>query len=252
VARLNVTGPEPTRPRRNFSLRIAPRQPPHRFPVLMWGVWDPREVLKEMGRLKQIGFNHVFGVGADNQEIWKAEADAPPKKNKNESRPRAGDAATVTNQAPADEALANDMTIVATSRRRAMLTSQREFQRASIARAPYKKEPDRFDVCGLIPKIGEFLLQRRGFVPRTYGRFRLRRALLHTEVRDNVELCSKARPSRRSTRRQAATFRRRPSIEGRRYYHAIPGFLGRPRHPRQPPVYVFYRWFWRRATAGTA
>ena len=56
MARLHVAGPEPYQTQEECSVRIVPRQPPHQFPVLMWGIWDPREVLKEMGRLKRDRF----------------------------------------------------------------------------------------------------------------------------------------------------------------------------------------------------
>ena len=82
----------------------------------MWGISDPREVLKEMGRLKQIGFNHVLGLGANVWEIWKAGKPTAPT-----------DAETVAQTKHLlDEALANDMTIVATLTPASMLASQRD------------------------------------------------------------------------------------------------------------------------------
>ena len=99
---LRIGGPAPYQSREESTVRIVAR-PAHRFPVLMWGVCSPEGVLKEMGRLKHIGFNHVLGIQADNQKIWDA------------GRPtEAGDPDTVvqTNHM-LDEALANEMTIVA-------------------------------------------------------------------------------------------------------------------------------------------
>ncbi len=40
AARLHVAGPEPYQSQEEFPVRIVPRQPPHRFPVLMWGIWQ--------------------------------------------------------------------------------------------------------------------------------------------------------------------------------------------------------------------
>jgi hypothetical protein len=236
TARLHVAGPEPYQTQEECSVRIAPRQPPHQFPVLMWGIWDPREVLKEMGRLKQIGFNHVLGLGADNREIWKV------------GKPTAAaDAETVAQTKHLlDEALANDMTVVAALSPASTLAGQGEFQRVDRKGQPYKKEPDQIGVCGLIPKIGEFCYNVGASVAQTYGRFpAFGAALLHTEVRDNDDLCFHKHDFEAFRKASGSDIPSEVVYHNGVDYHAIPGFPADRVISDNHPLYVFYRWFWK-------
>ncbi len=236
VVRLNTAGPKPYQIREEFPLRIAPRQPPQRFPVLMWGIWDPQEVRKEMGRLKQIGFNHVLGVGADNRKIWEA------------GKPiAAADAETVAQtKRLLDEALANDMTIMAALSPAATLAGRREFQRVDRKGQPYKKEPDRLGVCGLIPEIGAFCYNVGASVAQTYGRFpAFGAALLHTEVRDNDDLCFHKYDFEAFRKTSGSDIPAEVVYYNGVDYHAIPGFPVDRVIPDNHPLYAFYRWFWK-------
>ena len=123
VARVSVTGANGYQSREESTVRIVPRQPPHRFPVLMWGVGSPEGVLKEMGRLKEIGVNHVLGLGADDEKIW--EAGRPTVAAKPET--------VAQTKHLLDEGLANDMTIVAS------LSPGRFLSRE--ARVPARRSP---------------------------------------------------------------------------------------------------------------
>ncbi len=236
VARLSIAGPKRYESQEDFSVRIVPRQPPHRFPVLMWGVGSPDGVLKEMDRLKQIGFNHVLGLGADNREIWKV------------GKPTAAaDAETVAQTKHLlDEALANDMTVVAALSPASTLAGRREFQRVDRKGQPYKKEPDRLGVCGLIPKIGEFCYNVGASVAQTYGRFpAFGAALLHTEVRDNDDLCFHKHDFEAFRKASGSDIPSEVVYHNGVDYHAIPGFPADRVIPDNHPLYVFYRWFWK-------
>ena len=61
-----------------FPIWIVARSRPHRLPVVMWGVYRPSEVDKDMERLKRIGFTHVLGLSAQYQKIWNAGKVTPP------------------------------------------------------------------------------------------------------------------------------------------------------------------------------
>jgi hypothetical protein len=234
LARLSVAGPEPYRSQEEFSLRIVPRQPPHRFPVLMWGVGSPDGVLKEMERLKQIGFNHVLGLTADNQKIWEA------------GKPIAADKPETVAQTKhmLDEALANDMTIVASLSPASTLFDQPEFQRVDRQGQPLKVKLH--DVCGLIPRIQTFCYNVGASMAQTYGDFpAFGAAMLHTEVRDRAELCFHPRDQE--------AFRKASGIdvppEARSHwglpYRKIHGFPTDHVIPDDYPLYVFYRWYWK-------
>ncbi|MFQ6098066.1 MAG: LamG-like jellyroll fold domain-containing protein, partial [Armatimonadota bacterium] len=55
-ARVDLGDAQPDSCEESFPIIIAPRKPSHRMPVLMWGVYGAENVLKEMERLKRIGF----------------------------------------------------------------------------------------------------------------------------------------------------------------------------------------------------
>ena len=42
------------------------------MPVVMWGVYDAGDVLKELPRLKHLGFTHCLGFSADDAHIFEA------------------------------------------------------------------------------------------------------------------------------------------------------------------------------------
>ncbi len=234
TARLNIAGPEPYQSQEEFSVRIVPRQPPHRFPVLMWGVGSPEGVLREMGRLKEIGFNHVLGLGADVRKIW--EAGKPTA---------AADAETVAQtKHMLDEALANDMTIVASLSPASMLIDKPEFQRVDRQGHPYKTK--RPDVCGLIPQVGEFCYNVGASVATTYGGFpAFGAAMLHTEVRDGADLCFHKHDL--EAFRKASGIDVPPEARSRwgLPYRKIADFPADHVIPDDYPFYVFYRWYWK-------
>ena len=144
AARISVAGPEPYESQEELTVRIVPRQPPYRFPVLMWGGYSPQETIKEMPRLREIGFNHVLGVDVDTRRSGKP-ADRPP----------AGTPASIAEtKHMLDEALANDMTIVASLSPASTLFDDPEFSRVDRQGRP--RQAKNHDVCGLIPRIQQF------------------------------------------------------------------------------------------------
>lgn len=232
--RLSVPGPEPFQSEERFSVRIVGRRPPDRFPVLMWGVGSPEGVRKEMARLKRIGFNHVLGFGADYARIWEA------------GKP--GEAASAEMVAATrrmlDEALAHEMSIVASLSPGAWAAAKPALQRVDRKGQPYKgKRPD---VCGLFPEVQQFCYNVGASVVHSYGRFpAFQAAMLHTEVRDHANLCFHAH--------DLAAFRKHAGIDvppeatGRHgvHYTRLAGFPAARVIADEHPLYVFYRWYWK-------
>jgi len=232
--RLSVPGAEPFQSEEHFPVRIVARRPPDRFPVLMWGVGSAEGVLKEMPRLKRIGFNHVLGLGADYARIW--EAGKPGQAAAPEVR-----AATCR---MLDEALANDMSIVASLSPGSWAATKPALRRVDRTGKPYNtKTPD---VCGLFPEVQQFCYNVGASVVNSYGGFpAFQAAMLHTEVRDHANLCFHAHD--RDAFRKYAGMDVPPQAASRHgvHYSRLPGFPASRVIPDEHPLYVFYRWYWK-------
>ncbi len=234
MVRLDVPGPETFQSEERFPVRIVARRPPDRFPVVMWGVGSPEGVLRELGRLKRIGFNHVLGFGADYARIW--EAGKPTE--------AASPEVVATTRRMLDEALAQEMTIVASLAPGRWAARNPAFQRVDRKGQPYQtKTPD---VCGLFPQVQQFCYNVGASVANSYGGFpAFQAAMLHTEVRDHANLCF--HPHDRAAFRNSAGLDVPPEVGNRHgvQYTRLPGFPASRVIPDDHPLYVFYRWFWK-------
>ncbi len=99
---------------------VVPRPKPHRMPVVLWGLGGTESVLKEMSRVKDLGFTHCLGLGLDYGAVWEQGAEAPATTPEGL---RAG-------RDLLDTALANDLGIVAS-------VSPGRWLKMSKAGAPY-------------------------------------------------------------------------------------------------------------------
>jgi len=230
AACLAVAGPEPYRSEQSFTVQIVPRRPPHRFPVLMWGVYG--NLTDETERLKRIGFTHVLGVGADYGKIF--EAGGPTEAAAPESVRQTKHAL--------DEALAADLGVVASLSPGSAMRGREEFQRIDRNGKPYGRE----DICGLFPDLEQFCYNVGASVARTYGRFpALEAAMIHTEVRDHANPCFHEH-DREAFRKQAG-IDVPPEVAGRSGvdYTKLPDFPADRVIPDDHPIYVYYRWYWK-------
>lgn len=234
AARLVVSGKEAYESREEFTIQIAPRKTPHQFPVLMWGVGSPEAVLKEINRLKEIGFTHVLGFGADYGRIWEAGKPTEPAKS---------DAVRQTRHM-LDQALAQQITIAASLSPGHWLASKREFQRVDRTGQPYKtKTPD---VCGLFPEVQQYCYNVGASVVQSYGEFpAFGAALLHTEVRDHATLCF--HPHDLEAMRKACGIELPQQIGSRNgvLYTRLADFPASRVIPDNHPLYLYYRWYWK-------
>jgi len=232
TARLSVAGPKSYDSEESFAIRIVPRRLPHRFPVVMWGVYSPANVLKEIDRLKRIGFTHVIGLSADYGKIWK------------ESKPMeaAKPGSVEQTKRMLDEALANGLSIVASLSPGSFMRRQDKFLRVDRKGKPYKRK----DICGLFPELRPFCHNVGASVARTYGAFpAFQAALLHTEVRDHAAPCFHAHD--RAAYRKHAETDIPPEVTSRWgvHYSRLRGFPSSRVIPDDHPIYRYYLWYWK-------
>jgi len=231
-ARLILPAPNPIEGVESFRLTIVPRQPPHRFPVLMWGVYGSQSVAKEADRLKQIGFTHVLGLGADYGKIWK---EGKP------TLPGTPEAVASTRQM-LDLALANDITIVASLSPGHHLRDVDRFLRITRNGKPY----DREDICGLFPEIPPFCENVGVSVARAYSGYpAFQAALIHTEVRDGAQLCFHEHD--RAAYRKATGLDIPPTVTTKYGVRNADqkDLPGSRVIPDDHPIYRYYQWFWK-------
>jgi len=232
-AKLTTVEPEPYTTGDSFSLRLVARRPPHQFPVLMWGIEG--SVPQEIERLKQIGFTHVLGLGADAGKIWEAGQPTDP------ARPEV----MASTKQTLDLALAHDLTLVASLSPGSELPSREEFLRVN---RQGEKLGGRADVCGLFPQIPTYCYNVGASMAQGYGHFpAFGAALVHTEVRDGANCCF--HPHDLDAFRTATGLELPPEVEAKWgvEYGKLPGFPQSRAIPDNHPIYLYYRWYW---TAG--
>lgn len=229
VAKLRLKQAETYETEEAFTVRIVPRKPPHRFPVLMWGIYGG--VSKETERLKRIGFTHVLGLGADYGKIW--EAGEPVEAGKPDD--------VAERKRMLDEALANDLGVAASLSPGHALSRRPELLRVDRQGKPYEK-----DICALAPGLEKYCYNVGASVAQTYGHFpSFSAALAHTEVRDSARPCFHAHDL--EAFRKEAGFDVPPEAVSRRGvdYTKLAGFPADRVIPDDHPLYVYYRWYWK-------
>lgn len=143
---------------------------PERMPVIMWGASGG-----EISRLKDIGFTHFIGLGADYGEMWHQKKVAPPAKPE----------VIAKNRAMLDEALANGLEVVASLSPAHVLESETKNLRVDRAGKPYARQ----DICALLPDFASFFQVVGMSVGKAYGDHpAFTTALIDTEVRDNSQV----------------------------------------------------------------
>ncbi|MCX7047226.1 MAG: hypothetical protein NTX50_17275 [Candidatus Sumerlaeota bacterium] len=215
-----------------FDVRIVLRRLPQ-FPVLMWGIY--RDALDEAPLLKEMGFTHVLGLGADYDRIWKAgvatEPDTPER--------------VAAHKKMLDECLAQGISVSASLSPGGWLRGKPEFLRVNQKGQP-PTDKKKADICGLFPEIPVFCRNVGESVGKAYGAFpAFSGALIHTEVRDQASPCFHQHD--REAFRKASGFDIPPGVAGSRgvEYSKIAGFPKDRVIPDQYPPLVYYRWYWK-------
>ncbi len=230
VARLDLLQPPGETLEERLAIRLMPRRPPNQFPVLMWGIYGG--VDEEADRLQQIGFTHVLGLGADYQRIWEAKTPVPA----------ADDQTVARTKRSLDDALARNLTVVASLSPGAALRSREDLQRVGRDGKPFAS---REDICGLLPPLADDCYRVGQSVGQTYGQFpAFGAALIHTEVRDHARPCFHEE--------DLAAFRKHAGFEIPKEvatsrgvdYTKLDGFPASRVIPDDHPLLVYYRWYW--------
>jgi hypothetical protein len=176
-ARIWIPSDKPYTSEEGFAIVIVPRPLPKRMPVLMWGIGGTDNVIKELPRLKQIGFTHCLGMGADFSGIF--DAGKPTLVSKPET--------VAETKHMLNVALANDLGVCISLSPGNWAEHKKEFLRID---RQGKSNLQRPSICGLFPEMQKLCYNVGASVAQTYGEFPAwQAALLHTEVRDGAGLC---------------------------------------------------------------
>jgi len=230
--RIMAPGEEAGRCEEVFPVALVARKP-MRMPVVMWGLYGSN-VMKEMARLKEIGFTHCLGFDADYGRIFEAGkpvAAAAPEK--------VADIKRMLNVA-----LANDVGVIATlSPGRWVGQAKQEFRRVD---KNGKRDEVRAPVCGAFPEVRAFCYNVGVSVARTYGAFPAwQSSLLHSEVRGVADVCWHAHD--RAACRQATGADYPPDALGKGGvdYAKLKGFPADRVIPDDDPMLRFLSWYWK-------
>jgi hypothetical protein len=176
TARVETQGEPAFSSEEAVELVLAPRPLPYRMPVMMWGINSAENVLKELPRLKDLGFTHCLASGAEMGAIWEAKRPLTPTKE---------DRVAATKHM-LDVALANDFGLAFTLSPGHWLKERSELQRVDRAGKAYAP---RGDVNAALPGIAEFGFNVGASIAQTYRDFPAwQAALINTEVRDSTQL----------------------------------------------------------------
>ncbi len=221
--------------RQEIPLVITARPLPHSFPVVMWGVGGVANVVREIPRLKQIGFTHCLGLRADYFAIWKDGKQAMPG---TEEEIRAA-------RAMLDTALENNIGVIAGLSPGHWLRSAeagKPFLRIDREGKPYA----RADVSGLFPRVQQFCYDTGRAMARAYGDHpAFAASLIHTETRGASQVSFHSlelEAFRKATGLEVPSeVRSKRGVD----YRKLKDFPADRVIADDDPILQFYRWFWR-------
>jgi hypothetical protein len=218
--------------REQFTIDLVSRKPPHRMPVIMWGVGGVESVIENLPALKQIGFSHCLGLRCDYQRIWDAGAPVPA----------VSDSELAASYRMLDQAFLNDLGIVIDLTPGSWLESKPELLRIDASGKPYGSP----NICGNFPGLAAFGRNVGAAVAQTYGAFpAFDAALIHTEVRDGTQICFHEHDRNRYRSSTGKAYPEQIGTKGGVQYGSIAGFPENRVLPDDYDLLEFYRWFWR-------
>lgn len=216
-----------------LRIKLMPRPLPQRMPVLMWGIGSPTEFARELPRLKDLGFNHCLGFGADLDAIWKA------------GRPIVADsttdAKTIANRRMLDEALANDFGIAAQIYPGYFLKQLPDLARVDRQGQPYARHDCNASLPGLIEfseNVGKSVAQTYGDHPAFVA------ALVNSEVRDDSEVSFSEHDRAAFRRHSGRDIPEEVTTKWGVSWTSLKEFPADRVIPDDHPLLEFYRWFW--------
>jgi hypothetical protein len=213
---------------------ITQRPLPHRMPVVMWGVGGTDGVVKEIPRLKEIGFTHCLGLRVDYQKVWDEGADAQPGTPDSIRQGRE----------MLNAALEQDLKIVSSLHPGSWLRNAevgKPFRRIDREGNHYGRQ----DVSGVFARLQKFCFHTGAAMGRAYGDHpAYDAALLHSEVRGASQVSF--HPEEIAAYRSAAAaeipdqVRRKDGVR----YTTIDGFPKNRVIEDDDPILSYLRWFW--------
>ncbi|MCB1089032.1 MAG: LamG domain-containing protein, partial [Verrucomicrobiae bacterium] len=169
TARLELTQPKVLSTEREARFSLMARLP-ERMPVIMWGV-GIGSVEKEADRLRDLGFTHCLGMGADYGAIWKADGEVMPEAPEK----------VAENTRLLDVALRHDLELVTSLSPGRWLESDPANHRVGRDGKPYPRQ----DICASTPEFAPFFQRVGASVSKAYGTHpAFSMGLVNTEVRD--------------------------------------------------------------------
>jgi len=218
--------------RESFAVSIVARKPPHKMPVVMWGLGGVDSVLENMDTLKEIGFTHCLGLRCDYQRVW--EAGTPVNAVSEEE--------LAASTRMLDQAFINDLGIIISLGVGHWLEEKQELLRIDRNGNEY----ERGNICCNFPEMLPFARNVGASVAQTFGEFpAFEAALINTEVRDGSQLCFHEHD--RALYR-AATGLEIPEaavIKNGVKFDSLPEFPQDRVLADDHELLRFYQWFWR-------
>ncbi|NLC58494.1 MAG: LamG domain-containing protein [Armatimonadetes bacterium] len=208
-----------------LAVTIAPRPLPHQMPVVNWGTGDLKQV-------KALGFTHqLIGWDDDYGRVWEA------------GRPLAAlpDAAA-RNARLLDDYLAQGLSALIY-----LYPGRWSGLKSHVPRVDRDGKPREGDnVCVAFPEVQRHAYNVGASVARALGDFpALAGSLIHSEVRDDTDLCF--HPHDLEACRRATGAAVPPEVQGRYgvRFSVIPDFPPWQVVPDDHPLLRYYRWFWK-------
>lgn len=232
-ARLKLAGDARIEREDSLRIKLMPRPLPHRMPVLMWGIGSPTEFARELPRLRELGFNHCLGFGADLDAIWKARQPVVSDS--------ATDAGTIATRRMLDDALASSFGIAAQLYPGYFLKQRPELARVDRQGKPYA----RHDCNAALPGLIEFSENVGRSVVQTYGDHpAFVAALVNSEVRDDSEVSFSDHDREAYRRHSGRGIPEEVMSKSGVLWKSLKEFPAERVVPDDHPLLEFYRWFW--------
>ncbi len=213
---------------------VVSRPLPNRMPVVMWGLGGTEGVLKEISRLKDLGFTHCLGLRTDYGAIWeKGEAALPAEPEE-----------IYAARDMLDRALENDLGIIATvAPGRWLRTAEvgKPFLRIDREGTHYGRE----DISGLFPRVQQFCFDTGAALGRAYGDHpAFAAALLHTEVRGESQVSFHPIEREAAEKAIGGKIPDEVTIKNGIDYRKLPDFPENRVIKDDDPILSYLRWFW--------
>lgn len=232
-ARVTIPGETPYASEESFPLTLVARKPA-RMPVVMWGLYGAANVLKELPRLKEIGFTHGLGFSADTGRISEAGKPTLP-----DAPEKVAEVKRMLNLA-----LANDFGVIASlSPGHWAAEAKKELRRVDKNGKSNSAKPA---ACAAFPELRTLSYNVGASVAQAYGTFPAwQAALLHTEVRDSANVCFHAHD--RAAYRQAKGLDYPQEAPGKSgvEYAKLKDFPADRVIADDDPTLRFLSWFWK-------